>query len=81
MFLLPKCIQTHLLGVSRAQFKQGEFVSTGWHAELRSFYFHVRQERHYDLVGQFSELTLYLCDKHGQHLLLLLLDPELEAEI
>ena len=81
MLLLFQSIQAHFLCIAGAQLQQSELVAAHWHAELHAINFHIRLERHDDLLGKLTELGLYLSHKGSQHSFLFLLDHQLEAKV
>jgi len=71
-------IFTSILG---AEFQEGKLVSALRNLELDSIDFDIRKERHYDLLGQVTELGFYLRYELAQDSRLVLLDVHLETEV
>ena len=63
MFLLFQGVKAHFLGIARTKFKKRELLASHRHLELHTIKLSIRQKRHYNLLGEISELALYLSDK------------------
>ena len=81
MFPLLKGVETHFLGVTGAEFEQGELVPLDRDPELHAVDFDVRKERDDDLPGKLSELGFNLGDECTEDRCRLFFYVHLETEI